>query len=377
MPMQNSLPRFLLKAFLATGLLAGSLFHSLSAQEPDWAIRSGPLPSAPAPSFRMDGFKTLDDPTLAAQGGWQAGNGFVDSPIDPGVQASIGDPLLEKQLKYTPPSDDIEGMILEASDPTLAELDAFASERYTNYRSQESSLSFLPGGATDFGWLSLESQPYLAKGYRTGLTSAIDIHWLTGPTNVHLPARLYDFILGYQARLPLGKRLSIDMAASIGAFSDFEGTARNGVRYPAHAVGMYRWNRATDLVLGVDYLGRDDYKILPVFGLSFRHPRLTAWRFDMVYPRPRIDYMISPARRLYVAGLLGGGTWDIELPNDVDEVMTYRDFRLMFGYERISPKGDRTGIELGYVFDRELEFRNRPDQFAYDDAFVLRIVKRN
>lgn len=42
--------------------------------------------------------------------------------------------------------------------------------------------------------------------------------------------------------------------------------------------------------------------------------------------------------------------------------MTYRDHRLLFGYEKQGAKvGERSGIELGFVFDRHVEFRGRPD----------------
>lgn len=199
------------------------------------------------------------------------------NPQDP--QHFTPDPILEKQLKYAPPEDEIEGILLEPGDPSQADLTILSSERYIDYRSQESALTFLPGSDEQFGWLSLESQPYIAKGYRTGFTTAIDIHWLTGPSSIHLPPRLYDFLLGYQLRTPLSKRLSVDLAANIGVFSDFEDSARDGIRFPSHAVGMLKWNKNTDLVLGVDYLSRDDIKLLPVFGLSWEKPLSTLMAF--------------------------------------------------------------------------------------------------
>lgn len=312
-------------------------------------------------------YRSLDP----APHGWEASGLEGTNP-----NGYVVDPLLEKQLRFVPPEDEIEGIILESKDAGQEAMQLFCSERYSSYRTAETAMTYMPGSDSQFGWFSLESQPYLSRRKAAGITSAIDIHFLNGPGTVDLPARLFDFVLGYQVRASLSKRIAFDLAANVGIYSDFEDSARDGLRFPSHAVGMYRWNRNTDLVLGVDYLSRDDVKILPVFGVSYRSPNRPAWRFDLVFPRPRIDYMIDCSRRLYIAGLMGGGTWDIEFPDESDDVMTYRDFRLLFGYERIQSDGDRSGIELGYVFDRHLEFRNRPDELDFDGAFVLRWVQR-
>ncbi len=73
---------------------------------------------------------------------------------------------------------------------------------------------------------------------------------------------------------------------------------------------------------------------------------------------------------------MGGGSWDIEFPDDSNDVLTYRDFRLLFGYEQLEENGNLVGVEMGYIFGREIEFRQRPDQVDLDDAFVVRFVRR-
>ena len=262
------------------------------------------------------------------------------------------------------------------TDCKLPRLSYFSQEPYMNYRSEESGLNFLPAGADQFGWVSLENAPYLARGYRSGLTTAINMHFLSGPNAVAIPPRLYDFSLGYQKRGRISDVMSYDLATTIGVFSDFEDSAKDGVRYPGHAVGMLHLKPEFDLVFGVDYLSRDDIKLLPVGGFSWRPQSMPDMRFDLVFPRPRIDYAIDNQSKVYLAGRLGGGTWDIEFPNNDNDVMTYRDLQVLCGFERRNSEGHLACVEFGYVFDRKLEFRTLSQPTEFDDAFVLRLVTR-
>lgn len=262
------------------------------------------------------------------------------------------------------------------TDCKLPRLSYFSQEPYLNYRSEESGLNYLPAGADQFGWVSLENSPYLARGYRSGITTAINIHFLSGPNSVAIPPRLYDFSLGYQKRGRISDVMSYDLATTIGLFSDFEDSAKDGVRYPGHAVGMLHMKPEFDLVFGVDYLSRDDIKLLPVAGVSWRPQGIPDMRFDLVFPRPRIDYSIDNQSKVYLAGRLGGGTWDIEFPNNDNDVMTYRDLQVLCGFERRNSEGHLACVEFGFVFDRRLEFRTLSQPTEFDDAFVLRLVTR-
>ena len=247
-------------------------------------------------------------------------------------------------------------------------------EPYQAYRSYQSNLSWIPGSANSFGLLEWSTEPYLDRDDESGFTGAINITWLRGPTTIPLSPRLYDFSFGYQKRQQWTPTFSFDLAASIGIFSDFEGSARDGVRFPAHAVGMFHLNHLTDLVFGADFLDREDISVLPVFGLSLRSDRCPQLRMDLIFPRPKVEYNLSPSKRLYLAGQLGGGTWDVD--NGVDLVATYRDYRLMLGFESADSDGSTSGLEFGYVFDRQIELRGQQGQTQFDDAFMLRWVSR-
>ena len=250
-------------------------------------------------------------------------------------------------------------------------------EPYSVYRSEQSMFAWLPGHGEHFGWLDWQSDPYLRRGNKHGLTGGINIHWLAGPISSPLPPRLYDFTLGYQVRNRLSDQFSYDLYTSVGAYSDFEASARNAIRFPSHAVGMFHVNRSADFVFGVDYLDRDDIAVLPVFGLSLRDVFVHGLRMDLVFPRPRIDYMLNETNRIYLAGQMNGSTWQVRFPDGSNPVMTYRDFRLLFGVESTDKDGSLSAWEFGYVFDRNLEFRGAPGHSGFDDAFVIQWVSRH
>ncbi len=252
-----------------------------------------------------------------------------------------------------------------------------STEHYHVYRSDGSGVTYLPGDGDQFGWLSFQSENYLDRSRTSGMTTNFNLHLLSGPTVTPLPPRLYDFELGYQLRNTLSELFSYDCSAMVGVYSDFEDSARDGVRFPAHAVGMFHVGPRADLVFGVDYLDRDDIKVLPVGGLVWHDPVRPQLRYELVFPRPRIDWTLSHSTRLYCGGGLGGGTWDIELPNESNDVMTYRDYRLVMGIERSNDSGGTWGWEAGWVFSRKLEFRSLAPDHSFDDAFVIRYVARN
>lgn len=321
-------------------------------------------------------------------------NGLIPSPADysaqtqlpganypypsaPSVPSVVNVPHFDQSGLISGDEENIR--LLEPEDLLPKKLDLYdlSLSRYTSYRSRENSISYMPGDGNQFGWLSFASPNYLRRGTPRGITANMNIHLLSGPLAVPLPPRLYDFELGYQVRNSLSDLFSYEWSAMVGVYSDFEDSARDGVRFPAHAVGMFHPGPRADWVFGVDYLGRDDIKVLPVAGFVWHDPNRPELRYEMIFPRPRIDLTLSTHSRIYCSGLLGGGTWDIEFPDDSNDVMTYRDYKLAFGLEQADADGDLSSWELGWVFGRKLEFRNRPDEYSFGDAFMIRYVTRH
>lgn len=249
-------------------------------------------------------------------------------------------------------------------------------EPYSRYREDEAYTTYMPGDGDQFGWLTFGSNTWLNRGENTGMELNFNLHLLSGPEVVALPPRLYDFELGYQSKTALSETFSYDLGLSVGIYSDFEDSARDGVRFPAHLVGMVHPTENWDWVFGVEYLDRDDIKMLPVIGFVWHDTSLPGLRVEAVFPRPRIDLQIQQNMRLYWTARLGGGSWDIEMPDDSNDVFTYRDYQILMGLESLTANKELRAWEFGFVFSRHIEFRSRPDEVNLDEAFVIRHVTR-
>ena len=258
----------------------------------------------------------------------------------------------------------------------LPRLRSMSHEPYTDYRRNESVFSYLPGSGDDLGWIDFKSDHYREGGYGSGFSTGIGIHLLSGPRVVDAPPRLYTMTLGYQKRNFLGDAFSYDVAAAIGIYSDFEGSVREGIRFPGHAVGIFHRSPESDWVLGFDFLDRDDRSVLPVFGISYHSERYANMRFDLVFPRPQVEYAMNSGRIVYVAGRLGGDSWDMEFPSGRGDVLTYSERQLLLGTRA---HGGRTGsaVEVGYAFRRKIQFEDFSGRVEPGGAFVFRLVSTN
>lgn len=287
------------------------------------------------------------------------------NPVDGSPNFSPGDVgSLDGEGRYLPNEPSLENNFFSGG-----------PEPYSIYRSATTSMTFLSGAPGEFGMTSLEAPFYSGRSSTGDLGGGIGVHFLSGPEAIDLPPRLYDLSLGYQFRLSAGF-FSFDAATSIGLYTDFEGSVGEGLRFPSHATGMVQLGPAADLVFGVDYLHRDDIKLLPVIGVSLHTPRIPFCRMDFVFPRPVVEVQLAPGKRFCISGELGGGTWDFRFPGGGEDVVTYRDYRILFGLEFDGADGRAAAIELGYVIDRSVELRSGGDAMDFADSFVLRIISR-
>lgn len=331
------------------------------AQEP-------PVPTKPATGLRIS-----DEPAPAALPSAQPI--VKPAPLPTEVAPAIPEPdrkTVGETLNEA--ADDVIQEIAEAE--SILDIYFEQSQRYTRYRSYQTAFQWIPGSNDDLGWFSWQSDPYLRRESNAGLILGFNLHGLSGPVTPDVSPRLYDAVAAYQVRRTISERFSYDVSASVGVFSDFEGSARKGVRFPAHAVGMLHLNHRADLVFGIDYLDREDIKVLPVAGVSIREFIVPNMRLDLVFPRPRLDFVVDNQHRVYFAALLGGGTWDFEATANTRELLTYRDYRVLFGFEFADDENDLSAIEFGYAFSRELEFANAGTSHSFPEAFVLQWVSR-
>lgn len=244
---------------------------------------------------------------------------------------------------------------------------------FLGYRYEVSSTEWIIGSGDQFGMFSFNWDHYQGAGVESGFGLGFQFHLLSGPIQTDMPPRLYDFSISYQRREQLGV-FSYDVAGSVMASSDFEGNSRDGIRFPGHAVGFLSLGPNADLVFGIDYLDRGDVKLLPVGGLILvPHPDV---RLEVVFPRPRAVFRLTGEHQLYVSGELGGSSWAIERAGTlVDDLATYRDLRLCLGIQTVNDDNNRTAVEIGYLFDRRLEYSSGSGDFFPGDTAMIRFVR--
>ncbi len=241
---------------------------------------------------------------------------------------------------------------------------------WVGYNPTESDMTWLPGSGDDFGIFSSESYPTLPLSNLSNISTGMGFHFLNGPIATDMPPRLFDFRIAYQSRARRTDSFVLDYRIGVGAFSDFEGSARKGIRFPGHVVGYYQWNQTLMSVLGVEFLDRDDVSLLPVVGWVCR-PRKDLV-IQAVFPKPQVQVKINDESFLYLSAELGGGTWAIERVTSTNDVVTYSDYRLLFGMADLEPDS-ASSIEVGWAFSRSLEYRSGLGNYRPDDTFILRL----
>ncbi len=236
---------------------------------------------------------------------------------------------------------------------------------WQGYNSKLRDTTWITG--KDFGMFSLEQYPTLKINKESAVIVGTGFHFLNGPVSPDMPARLFDFQVGFQTRQVVSKELTLDIKTTLGAFSDFEGSARKGIRFPGHVVSYYEWRPRLLSVFGVDVLDRDDISLLPVGGFVWELNE--NFVCECVFPRPSIQVRLDSGCVIYMGGELGGGTWATERSDFTNDNVTYRDYRATIGIRNM---GHGSAFEIGWAFDRSLEFRSGAGNSPLDDAFLLR-----
>ena len=74
----------------------------------------------------------------------------------------------------------------------------------------------------------------------------------------------------------------------------------------------------------------------------------------------------------YLKGELGGNSWSIQRVGGGHDVATYRDLRLILGYETLVTPGVAAQFEAGWVFSRKLMYDSSTPDLTPRDTFLIR-----
>lgn len=208
-----------------------------------------------------------------------------------------------------------------------------------------------------------------------GIQPGLRTYHLNGPSVVDVPETLYDAQVSLLWRREHSERWQTNVWLQPKVRSDFE-TSDNAFFFSGGFFAKYVWRpNVFDLYLGALYLDRDDISILPAVG--FVWTPTPDWRYELLLPRPKIAKRISRngdcwEKWAYLSGQLGGGSFAVERAAGNSDKVTVRDLRLMLGVESVRPGGGGRFVELGYVFNRGIEYERNDEEYEFDDAFMLR-----
>jgi len=221
-------------------------------------------------------------------------------------------------------------------------------------------------------------------GGRNGLrvTPGFVVDFLDGPSppaTQDLPSRLYGAYLDFGMNPQFGPRLSAEVNARVGVYSDFQTFTTDSLRTMGAGVGVYRINDYHALKLGATYLDRARIKMLPAAGVLWTPNDRTRW--DIFFPSPKLSQFWTTYGNtdiwLNIGAEYGGGSWTMERAEDpaagASERIDINDVRVFGGVEWTNGNRYYGFLEVGYVFEREVVYVLVPDDtLDLENTFMVR-----
>jgi len=281
-----------------------------------------------------------------------------------------------------------------------AESDADEEERIPTRRS---SFGWIAGSQNNLGMFELNLEPLSRLRYDAFGSSQKDAlvtsetltlradttvgaRWLNGPDTPDLPPYLFNILINVDTTYRVSDRFAINGLISPGWYTDFSNKGAEAFRLPWHVVSYTKANDDWQWVLGITDLAREDIRLLPVAGFIYA-PGSGDVRWDLVFPKPRVAWRVSRQDEfkrgaltikkhegwLYLAGELGGGSWAISRSDRSYDVVTYRDYRLVAGWENRQGDGSASRIEVGWIFDRAVQYQSNVGNYNPPDSLMIRV----
>jgi hypothetical protein len=188
-----------------------------------------------------------------------------------------------------------------------------------------------------------------------------------------MPPQTYDLYLDCGWRPRLARWLFADLGITPGLYTDFREVNADSFRLRGRGLAIVAFSEQLQLMAGVLYVNRNNTKVLPAGGLVWSPDERT--RCELVFPQPKISRQLvaAEARQVwgYVAGEFGGGAWTIERAGGYGDSVDYRDIRVFLGLEW-REAGHKGRIEMGYVFNRRLDYVSATPNFDPRATLMLR-----
>ena len=189
-----------------------------------------------------------------------------------------------------------------------------------------------------------------------------------------VPAELFETGVTFFYRRPLNEQLSVMGIFRPSIRSDFT-TSQNAFRL--FGLGLVNWECVPDeltISAGAVFLDRADLPLLPAVGLTWTpQPTLKA---DLQFPTSKLSYRIAKDGSRsetwsYLSAGIGGNTWAVTRASGLSDELTLRDIRLVLGVDHLTNGGGGWFAEIGYLFNRRIEYEVDQSQFRLDDGLLM------
>lgn len=308
---------------------------------------------------------------------------FVDAAADE-LLNDVGAATLDSAPAPMPPPPAALGKEIQLEGPgALSSLDEESDEDEDEKKDQSPTalvFTYVPGTGDQLGIFGFDfrsvAPPELPQTSTLTMNTGWGITWLTGPKSTDLPPQLFHVCLDIGGVTKVNDEVAMDLAITPAWYTDWVNRRPESFRLGGRAVWHYRFDEAVQLVAGFVYLNRDDIPALPVMGVVLGN-EASGRRYELVFPRPKLSWRLTETETsdhwFYINGELGGGSWAIKRTDRTPDVVTYRDYRMMTGFEFRRKKGSRGAIEAGWLFGRSIESRTHRGDYNPQDGFITRV----
>ena len=209
---------------------------------------------------------------------------------------------------------------------------------------------------------------------------------LAGAGELSLPEDVFEYTIGVSWIRKLNERWTIRSMLGVGFATDHLNTSSDAWQFRGGVFGIYKRNECLSWTFGALATGRDDLPVIPAIGAVWMQTQNI--RYDFAFPNPRVNFLIwdDGVRQqwAYMGCGINGTTWAYERVATLDDRLTYKDWRIVFGWES-RPSGNSNlpfaigksiQAEIGYVFSREFEFEEETRVEPLNDSFMIRTSTR-
>ncbi len=286
---------------------------------------------------------------------WRLGNGWFTSPNGPVWSGGVPNPMTSRFF-VTPRVR--HSWIAGDNDP-----------RSIGINDSDASLVFqIPG------FLGSTQPLYIVPSFSS--------HLWDGPSSptADLPSAAYSAFLDFGWETNPLQTFGLELGTRVGVFSDYNTFTGQSLRVLGKVLGRVRLTPTATARIGAYWIDRNRIKLIPAAGILWAPNPDT--RFDLFFPEPKLSHYVATlgSRDMwwYVSGYYGGGAWTITRANGDFDNIDLNDMRIAIGLEwgrnELLRQGHRTAfLEGGYVFNRELIYRVRPqDNIDVEDSFMVR-----